>query len=68
VLVASEPGDDGPGWVDVPDQSVVTAAAGSVVVHPIEVVAAAYAVGDGAVGDGGAGPAGAGLNERMANR
>jgi glutamine amidotransferase len=63
VLVASEPGDDGPGWVDVPDQSVVTAAAGSVVVHPIDVVAAEYAV-----GDGGAGPAGAGLNGRMANR
>ena len=63
VLVASEPGDDEPGWVDVPDQSVVTATAGSAVVRPIDAAAAEYAV-----GDAGAGAAGAGLNGRMASR
>jgi glutamine amidotransferase len=35
VIVASEPGDDEPGWVDVPDQSLVEASAGSVIVRPI---------------------------------
>jgi glutamine amidotransferase len=35
VVVASEPGDDEPGWIDVPDQSLVQATAGSVVVRPI---------------------------------
>ncbi len=39
VLVASEPCDDEPGWVDVPDQSVVAASAGSVTVRPVAVVA-----------------------------
>ncbi len=46
VLVASEPCDDEPGWVDVPDQSVVAASAGSVTVRPVAVVA-------GAAGQGG---------------
>jgi len=35
VVVASEPGDDEPGWVDVPDQSLVEASASSVTVRPI---------------------------------
>jgi len=39
VVVASEPGDDEPGWIDVPDQSVVTARPGSVTVRPIGAVA-----------------------------
>jgi glutamine amidotransferase len=30
VLVASEPGDDGPGWADVPDGSLLVAGAGGV--------------------------------------
>jgi gamma-glutamyl hercynylcysteine S-oxide hydrolase len=55
VLVASEPGDDEPGWVDVPDQSVVTATAGSVVVSPIDATADAAG-------------ASVGLNGRMASR
>ncbi|HLL66856.1 MAG TPA: ergothioneine biosynthesis protein EgtC [Micromonosporaceae bacterium] len=36
VLVASEPGDDEPGWVDVPDRSVLVAVAGHVTVQPME--------------------------------
>ena len=39
VLVASEPGDDEPGWIDVPDRSVLTASAGSVVVRPLDAAA-----------------------------
>ena len=35
VVVASEPVDDDPGWIDVPDQSLVEASAGSVTVRPI---------------------------------
>ena len=35
VLVASEPGDDGPGWADVPDNSVLTAVPGAVEVWPL---------------------------------
>jgi glutamine amidotransferase len=35
VVVASEPVDDEPGWIDVPDQSLVQASAGSVTVRPI---------------------------------
>lgn len=41
VVVASEPGDDEPGWVDVPDRSVVAARVGSVIVRPIGTVAGA---------------------------
>ena len=35
VVVASEPGDDEPGWLDVPQDSVLTATASSVLVRPI---------------------------------
>ena len=35
IVVASEPDDDGPGWVEVADGSVLTAAAGTVVVRPL---------------------------------
>jgi glutamine amidotransferase len=35
VVVASEPDDDGHGWVEVPDWSVLTAAAGAVEVGPL---------------------------------
>jgi glutamine amidotransferase len=35
VVVASEPSDDEPGWIDVPDQSLVEATAWSVTVSPI---------------------------------
>jgi glutamine amidotransferase len=35
VLVASEPGDDEPGWAQVPDQSVLTATPGGVDVRPL---------------------------------
>jgi dimethylhistidine N-methyltransferase/ergothioneine biosynthesis protein EgtC len=35
VVVASEPADDRPGWIDVPDGSVLEATAGSVQVRPI---------------------------------
>jgi gamma-glutamyl hercynylcysteine S-oxide hydrolase len=35
VLVASEPGDDGPGWTAVPDHSVLTATPGGVDVRPL---------------------------------
>jgi glutamine amidotransferase len=35
VVVASEPGDDQPGWADVPDGSVLEATAGSVRISPI---------------------------------
>ncbi len=35
VVVASEPGDDEPGWLDVPQDSVLTATAGSVLIRPI---------------------------------
>ena len=40
-LVASEPGDDEPGWAEVPDRSVLTATAGGVVVRPIDATATA---------------------------
>ncbi len=43
VIVASEPADDEPGWVDVPDHSVVTATASSVVVRPVGAAGAALA-------------------------
>ena len=43
VVVASEPGDDEPGWVDVPDQSLVEASVGSVTVRPISAAAPASA-------------------------
>ncbi|GAA1949087.1 ergothioneine biosynthesis protein EgtC [Kitasatospora viridis] len=36
VLVASEPGDDGPGWTPVPDRSVLLATPDAVVVRPLE--------------------------------
>jgi glutamine amidotransferase len=35
VVVASEPGDDEPGWAEVPDDSVVTATTGQVTVTPL---------------------------------
>lgn len=35
VVVASEPGDDGPGWVEVPDRSVLVASVESVTMYPI---------------------------------
>jgi len=37
VVVASEPGDDRPGWTDVPDNSVLTATADGVEVRPLPV-------------------------------
>jgi gamma-glutamyl hercynylcysteine S-oxide hydrolase len=37
VTVASEPGDDEPGWVDVPDGSVLEATASSVRISPVNV-------------------------------
>jgi gamma-glutamyl hercynylcysteine S-oxide hydrolase len=43
VVVASEPGDDGPGWADVPDNSVLTAVPGAVEVRPLPPVAAGTA-------------------------
>lgn len=36
VVVASEPSDDDPGWVEVPDRSVLVAADGRVTVKPLE--------------------------------
>ncbi len=35
MVVASEPGDDEPGWTEVPGDSVVTATAGQVDVIPL---------------------------------
>ena len=35
VMVASEPVDDEPGWIQVSDQSVLTATPGGVQVHPL---------------------------------
>ena len=35
VIVASEPGDDGPGWTEVPDRQVLTAAPDRVTVRPL---------------------------------
>ena len=37
VVVASEPGDDEPGWIEVPDNSVLTATARAVEVRPLPV-------------------------------
>ena len=37
IVVASEPGDDEPGWNDVPDGSVLTASAAGVTVSPLTV-------------------------------
>jgi glutamine amidotransferase len=37
VVVASEPGDDEPGWTEVPDRQVLTAAPGRVTVRPLTV-------------------------------
>ncbi len=65
LVVASEPDDDEPGWVDVPDQSVVAARPGSVVVRPIAAAAApGLAAGAGASGRA----AGASRNGRTASR
>ncbi|MCC9312140.1 ergothioneine biosynthesis protein EgtC [Kitasatospora sp. RB6PN24] len=36
VVVASEPGDDGPGWIPVPDRSVLVATPEAVAVHPLD--------------------------------
>ncbi|MFE9424991.1 ergothioneine biosynthesis protein EgtC [Kitasatospora sp. NPDC006697] len=36
VLVASEPGDDGPGWTPVPDRSVLLATPEAVAVRPLD--------------------------------
>jgi len=38
VVVASEPGDDRPGWTDVPGNSVLTATLDGVEVHPLPVM------------------------------
>jgi gamma-glutamyl hercynylcysteine S-oxide hydrolase len=54
VVVASEPGDDEPGWVDVPDQSLVQASVGSVTVRPI--CADVLTSGDGSAAGGGSRP------------
>ena len=35
VVVASEPGDDGPGWTEVPDRHVLTATAAGVGIRPL---------------------------------
>ncbi len=35
-VVASEPGDDAPGWIEVPDRCVLTAQAGTVYVSPLK--------------------------------
>jgi glutamine amidotransferase len=35
VIVASEPGDDEPGWTEVPGDSLLTASAGAVEVRPL---------------------------------
>jgi glutamine amidotransferase len=37
VVVASEPGDDEPGWTDVPGNSVLTATLDGVEVRPLHV-------------------------------
>jgi glutamine amidotransferase len=50
VVVASEPGDDEPGWVDVPDQSLVEASVGSVTVRPIAAAVPTSATGSAATG------------------
>lgn len=39
VLVASEPGDDEPGWIQVSDQCVLTATPSGVEVRPLPVPA-----------------------------
>jgi glutamine amidotransferase len=41
VLVASEPGDDGPGWTPVPDRSVLLATPHAVTVRPLDLTTAA---------------------------
>ncbi|HUZ38590.1 MAG TPA: ergothioneine biosynthesis protein EgtC [Streptosporangiaceae bacterium] len=46
VVVASEPGDDGPGWTDVPGHSLLTATPGAVDVRPLLVTSAPPVVGD----------------------
>jgi gamma-glutamyl hercynylcysteine S-oxide hydrolase len=46
VLVASEPGDDGPGWTDVPDNSLLTATPGAVEVRPLPVTSPPPVAGD----------------------
>ena len=38
VVVASEPGDDQPGWTEVPDNSVLTATLDGVEVRPLPVM------------------------------
>ena len=70
VVVASEPGDDEPGWVDVPDQSVVTARPGSVIVRPARAAAGPGPPGPaaGTATSAGAGFARAGRNGRTASR
>jgi glutamine amidotransferase len=71
VVVASEPGDDEPGWVDVPDQSVVTARPGSVIVRPIGAAAGAGPPGAAAGATAARAAAGitrAGRNGRTASR
>ncbi|GAB2731377.1 ergothioneine biosynthesis protein EgtC [Kitasatospora kifunensis] len=40
VLVASEPGDDGPGWIPVPDRSVLLATPDAVTIRPLDPSAA----------------------------
>ncbi len=66
VVVASEPVDDEPGWIDVPDQSLVEASAGSVTVRPIG--AGADAARDASSPALAHAAAGAGQNGRTARR
>jgi glutamine amidotransferase len=66
VVVASEPVDDEPGWIDVPDQSLVQASAGSVTVCPIG--AGADAARDASSPALAQAAAGAGQNGRTARR
>ena len=44
VVVASEPGDEGPGWISVPDRHVLTATAAGVTLRPLSPVIAPPAV------------------------
>jgi len=65
VVVASEPGDDEPGWIDVPDQSLVEATAWSVKVSPI---GAATGAGDRAGAANGTGTKGMSAGGRLTGR
>jgi glutamine amidotransferase len=47
VVVASEPSDDGPGWHEVPDRSMLTATPGGVAVEPLLAVSDPAPAGNG---------------------